>query len=247
MAKTHIAVGDLQIKPGIDLKYCKRIGKYIADKQPNRVIFLGDNGDMPSLSSWDKGKLDFEGRRYRKDVDATRRGMDLLRNEYIKAYNPDSEDLCYGNHEWRIMWAIQKHPEFEGLIDVTDLGYEESGIRTHDYMQWIKREGIYYCHAFENPESLTGGVLSGSIENRLNKLGVSHTQGHQQKHKYGQRYVLDRRLHCLVLGASYPQREKYLGPQGNQHWRGIYYKVEVRNGDYEGIPVTLDFLKRRYK
>lgn len=208
----------------------------------------GDHADMPSLSSYDKGKRDFEGRRYNKDIDAAREGMEALVTPIRKArgYNPKMV-LTMGNHEERIMWAIQRSPELEGLISFDDLEYEKFGWDVIPYKHWSKIDGIYYSHLFDNPDSLTGTSLSGTVENRLNKLGISHTQGHQQKRQYGSRHVLDRTIHCLVSGASYPHQEKYLGPQGNEHWRGIVWKTEVKNGDYSPLFVTTKYLLRRYK
>ena len=59
-----LCIGDTQVKPGIDLGYLDRVGKYLVEKEPDIVVHLGDHWDLPSLSSYDVGKKSFEGRRY---------------------------------------------------------------------------------------------------------------------------------------------------------------------------------------
>ena len=48
----------------------KALGKFIMKEQPEYIVCLGDMADLPSLSSYDKGTKGFEGRRYKKDIDA---------------------------------------------------------------------------------------------------------------------------------------------------------------------------------
>ena len=71
-------VADTQCKPGEDLSYMSAVGKYLSDKRPDVIVHIGDNFDMPSLSSYDKGKLSFEGRRLKEDIAAGKRGLELL-------------------------------------------------------------------------------------------------------------------------------------------------------------------------
>jgi hypothetical protein len=40
--------------------------------------------------------------------------------------------------------------------------------------------------------------------------------------------------------------EEYLGPEGNNYWRGIVVKHEVRNGMYDPMFVSLDYLLRKW-
>ena len=74
----HFIVPDVQAKPGQDFSFLRKIGEYIVEKQPEKIICLGDFADMPSLSSYDVGKKAFEGRRYTKDIDAATEAMATL-------------------------------------------------------------------------------------------------------------------------------------------------------------------------
>ncbi len=75
---THLIIPDCQIKPGHDYNYLRAIGNYIVKKRPDVIVNIGDFADMPSLSSYDKGKKSFEGRRYKNDVVATQEAMNIL-------------------------------------------------------------------------------------------------------------------------------------------------------------------------
>jgi hypothetical protein len=50
----------------------------------------------------------------------------------------------------------------------------------------------------------------------------------------------------LIVGSYYQHDEDYKGPQGNHHWRGIIVKHEVRDGNYDMMEVSMDFLRERY-
>lgn len=102
-------VADTQCKPGVDLSYMTAIGNYLADKKPDVIVHIGDHWDFPSLSSYDKGKAVFEGRRVVDDLEAGKLGMELLlapiksvqeaqRASNKKVYNPRMV-FTVGNHE----------------------------------------------------------------------------------------------------------------------------------------------------
>jgi len=50
-----------------------------------------------------------------------------------------------------------------------------------------------------------------------------------------------------VCGSTYLHEEKYLGPQGNNYWRGIVVCHQTENGSYDPMTVSLDYLCRRYE
>ena len=108
-SKRILCIPDTQCKPDVDLSYMTAIGRYIADKQPDVIVHLGDAVDFPSLSSYDKGKKSFEGRRLKADLEAGHEGMtrlvtpmrelqDRQRANKKKVYNPRMV-LTLGNHE----------------------------------------------------------------------------------------------------------------------------------------------------
>src|ERR1041385_9104507 len=76
-ARTHCVIPDLQIKPGVNTDHLTWIGNYLAEKQPDVGVQIGDVGDMESLNYHAK-KIELEGKRYLQDVKAVRNGMAKL-------------------------------------------------------------------------------------------------------------------------------------------------------------------------
>ena len=51
----------------------------------------------------------------------------------------------------------------------------------------------------------------------------------------------------LVSGAFYLHDEDYKGVQGNTHFRGLTIKNEVKDGNYDIMEVSMDYLCRKYE
>ena len=92
---------------------------------------------MPSLCSYDQGKRQMEGRRYKADVEAVKEGMTKLlapirdlqarqKRNKEKVYRPRMV-MTLGNHEERINKAVDNDAKLEGVIGIADLGYEKAG------------------------------------------------------------------------------------------------------------------------
>ena len=249
MSNNHFVIPDLQARPGEVLNHAEWVGKYLAEKQPDIVINLGDHADMASLSSWDRGTLDFEGRRFEKDI-----AVSHLANELL--LTPAKEDpeywdrlvthILYGNHEHRIERFVQKNPELAGFVDKSRLEYDYYYDHVHDFLVPVFIDGVGYAHYFYQPN--TGNPYAGMIETRIKNVGFSFTMGHQQGLKYGMRELANgRMMHGLIAGSCYLHYEGYKGPQGNDHWRGIVQCYNVEGGDYDAKFVSLDSLCRRYE
>jgi hypothetical protein len=241
----HLVIPDVQAKPGVSVEFLTRIGRYAAEKRPDKIICLGDFADLPSLSSYDKGKKSFEGRRYRRDLDAARRAMAALMQPIARArnYKPDLH-LTLGNHEDRIRRVVELQPEFDGLLSVDDLGYSAYGWRVHPFLHPVKLDGVMYAHYF------TSGVMGRPITTAaalLTKKHQSCVAGHQQGKQIAYATRADgKTITGLIVGSAYEHHEDYLGPQGNRHWRGIVMLHEVRDGAFDEMFVSLDYLRRRF-
>jgi hypothetical protein len=250
---THLVIPDTQVKPDVPTDHLRWIGQFIVDKRPDKVIHLGDHWDMPSLSSYDKGKKAMEGRRYKADVRAGNEGMALL-NEPLNTYNAKrarfkerqwwpERYLLRGNHEFRIERAVESDAQLEEVIGYHDL--LSPGWEVVPFLEVLELDGVAYSHYFYNP--MNGRALSGQAITRLKTVGRSFTMGHQQTYDIAVRFVGGRAQRALIAGCCYLHDEDYLGPQGNHQWRGVILKHEVENGDYSITEVTLDYLCRRYE
>ena len=254
----HVVIPDTQVKPGVPLDHLNWIGRYFVDtfagKENIKIIHLGDHADMPSLSSYDKGKKEMEGRRYKADIKAANYGFTVLNraltdhNLRRKGYKNGpwlpTRHILLGNHEDRINRAISLDAKLDGTIGTDDLNYAELGWEVHPFQEVVWLDGVGYCHYFYNV--MNGRPLSGMIEGRLKTIGHSFIQGHQQGLYYGIRYVAGRQQNGLVAGSCYLHDEDYKGPQGNAHWRGIVVCHQVESGAFDPMFVSLDFLCRKY-
>lgn len=250
IGRSHLLIPDVQVKPKQKLKHLEWAGKYIADKQPDVIIQIGDFNDVPSLSSYDRGKLSFEGRRYRNDIDAGRKAMDILFEPIARTrgYTPRLV-LTKGNHEHRISRIVQDHPELEGAISEDDLGYEDYGWEVYPFLEVVVIDGIAYSHFF--PRASSGKVVqtrngAPSARAQLVREGRSCTSGHAQGFDIACAPMAGRLQWGLIAGSYYLHNEEYLGPQGNNHWRGLVLKNGVDRGTYSPIAVDINYLKKRY-
>lgn len=200
------------------MDHLRWIGQYIVDRRPDVVVHLGDHADMPSLSSYDKGKKSFEGRRYVADIESANRAFDYLNQPLIdenhrlaankKAQWWPERHILLGNHEERIARAAENSPELDGTIGYDDLNYKEHGWEVHDFLEPVNIDGVYYAHYFYNPNS--GIPFGGTLETRLKNIGHSFTQGHTQTLMYGLRFVNNRSHHGLVAGACLAPHHRVL-------------------------------------
>lgn len=245
--KRHFIIPDRQIKPGVPMFHHRWIGQAIADYAPDVVVDIGDNADFPSMSMHSAiGSRDKEGQRLKADIDAANDGERLLR-EGMGKFKPKRMIRLRGNHEHRLLRYIDAHPVLEGLIGLhllNDAGWQIVPY-SHGSPGVVHIDGIAYAHYFANPNS--GKPIGGTIQNRLSKIGSSFVQGHQQGLLQGNvQYATGVIRHGIVAGSAYLHDEEYKG-QANTHWRGVVVLNEVRDGQFCEMPLTLDYLCRKYE
>jgi len=247
LGKMHLIIPDTQCKPNVNLDHLEHIGNFIVDKKPDNIIHIGDHWDMPSLSSYDRGKLAFEGRRYVDDIKAGRRGMERLLkplddfNRTVKEKYLPKKDFTMGNHEHRIVRFVDENPELLGKLDYGDMGIQDYGWDVHDFLKPITLDGVSYCHFF------TSGVMGRPVSSAaalLRERQASAVMGHVQ--------VCDVAIHkktqqtAIFCGICYTHKEEYLGYQGNTTRRQIIVLHEVQNGLFDIMMVSLKFLDKAY-
>lgn len=256
---THLFIPDTQCRPGVPMDHLAWLGQYIMDRKPDKIIHAGDHWDLPSVSAWDKGKSakKFQGKDYDRDVEAGRFGLELLtkpmreynarqRASKHAQYRPEMY-MTLGNHENRIDRYVETRGELEtrlGTFELTNIA-AEYGFDARPFLEPLWLDGVAYAHYWYNPNS--GRPIGGGIDNRLNKLKHSFSQGHEQTLLWGKHYIAGRPAIGLVAGSFYLHDEDYKGPQGNAHWRGVVMKHEVQEGDYDPMMVSLKFLCERYE
>ena len=258
--RTHLVIPDCQVQSNDDYitDHLGWVGQFWLDhrKEIDVAVCLGDFSDLNSLSSFDKGKRQFEGRRLSADFKATRAAMAQLlepinkhnrhrTSQHLKTYRPEMH-LTLGNHEHRITKTVDAMAELEDVISIDDLGYQEAGWTVHDFLAVATIDGLNYSHYFYNQGN--GRPIGGNIETRLKSIGASFIQGHQQVLQWGCRYVMGKPQMGLVAGACYIGRSPadYRGPQAEE-WRGIILLRNVHEGMADLQTISLDALCRRYE
>ena len=253
--KKILVVADTQCKPSEDLSYMSAIGNYIAQKKPDIIVHIGDHYDFESLSTYDKGKASFEGRRLKADIEAGNKGMELLlqpvwdlqnkqKQAKKKVYNPRLV-FCTGNHEARFDRVANDMPELQGFVGMETLNLERYGWEVHPFLKPVEIEGIFFVHFLANP--FTGKPYGGTAMNQLKTVGRSFVVGHKQCLDVAIRPSLDDKMQIgIINGACYPFDERYKGWQGNNHFRGLTMLHEVKDGF--GLPsfISLDFVMDKY-
>lgn len=251
----HFVLPDVQAKPGIDFTYLENIGKYVVAKQPDKIICIGDFADMESLSSYDRGTKSFEGRRYVKDVEAAREAMATFLNPILqynatqkrngkRQYKPELH-LTLGNHEHRIVRAVNDDSKLDGVLSVSDLDYEGYGWKVYPFLEVVVLDGVAYSHYF--PTGVAGRP-SPSAQSQLMKKHMSCIAGHQQGLQIATGYRADgRMLTSVIAGSCYEHNEDYMGPQQNQHWRGALMLHDVKDGAFDIMPISLKYFNQRNK
>jgi len=247
-------IPDGQIKPGDDLTHIKWAAKAIVEYKPDVVVVIGDWWDLPSLSMHDApGSKEAEGRNVLSDIEIGNVAFELLvgpmqkerariiRNRK-KPWRPECHFL-FGNHEDRLTRAISRDPRFDGLLTLDAL--KTPGFTRHAYQKIVEVDGIKYCHFFPNVYS--GRAIGGTIVNRLNHIGSSFVQGHQQGFLYASKAYPDHIKHGLVCGRFYQHHESYRAEDVQKvEWNGICVLNGVRNGDYDLMPLRMDYLEKSY-
>jgi hypothetical protein len=249
--RKHAVIPDTQVKPGVPIDHIVAAGNYLAEKQPEVIVVLGDWWDMKSLSAWDSdARKVAEGISYGEDVRAGLKAMDAFLKPIRKQrrYKPELH-FCIGNHEHRITRYTDENPMLKGTLNFRSLGLEERGFKVHPFLKPFVSDDICYSHYFcmdSNGRVMNSKRGQASARAQVNNVGRSATAGHKQGLDVYVKESPAGRRRGLIAGSFYQHDEEYLGPQGNAHWNGILLKHEVSKGDYDLLEVSLEFLLRRY-
>jgi hypothetical protein len=240
---------DAQVMADVPLEHLGWAGQYFADKRCDVIVCIGDFGDFPSLSRFGRGELDSHNLRWSRDLAAYHEGMQQFVGPIEAAKKADLTwrphmEFTEGNHESHIDRIVQEYPFLEGAITKDDLCLEEYGWRVHPFMQPIAVGGVAFCHYF--PSGVMGRPIS-SAPALLRKLHMSAFAGHVQ----GREIAYSRRadgghMTAIISGSFYQHTYKYLSPFTNAHWRGVWLLHQVKDGQFDEMAVSLDYLRRRY-
>jgi len=248
--RKHVFIPDTQIKAGVPLNHLEAAGNFIAEKKPEVIIMIGDWWDMPSLSSYDKtGEEGWEDKDVKDDFEIGCDAMSMFLKPIQKqrSYKPRLQ-FCMGNHEDRVRRARQDpdNRKFKKYLSDDNFRLGTFGWKVSQFERIVTIDGIMYCHYFINPKSVFCKPFGTAtkIDTKIDALGGSFSMGHQQVFQVGASYTATgRRRRGLICGSFYQHEEEYLGLQKNkQYWRGMIFKHEVYDGDYNLMELSIPYL-----
>ena len=241
LGRMHIVIPDVQAKPGVPLEHLDWVGQYIAEKQPDVVVCIGDFADMEALSKYDVGTIRGENKRLQKDLIVAREAMDRLVGRWAGGdYKPEMH-LTMGNHEERLDRFANEHPYLEEVVGTHMLNYERWGWKVHPFLKPVTLDGVDYCHYFISGKK---GYPVSSANAMRTKRTRSSIMGHAQQTEV----AFDPLSHqwFIFCGVCNLHDEHYLGPQGNDYRRQILVLHEVEDGRFDPMFVSLRFLQKAY-
>jgi len=253
--KTILVIPDPHDQPEIPKDRFRWLGKLIAEKQPDAIVHLGDGASFDSLSSYDVGTIQAEGKRYADDLDSFHEAMDELEapinqlnrklaSQKKAQYNP-RKVYCIGNHEQRIMKAVNQDPKLENVISLHDLNLPERGWEVYPLTDPAEVYGVCFAHYF------TSGILGRPI------FGVNHARalvsktycsavvGHSHDRSFWEDTdVKGNKVFGLVAGCYFDHPLSYTREE-DRNWSGvIVLHVDKKHVDPEFI--SIQEMKRRY-
>ncbi len=94
----------------------------------------------------------------------------------------------------------------------------------------------------------TGKPYGGTATNVLKNVGESFCVGHKQTLDIATRFLpaSGNQQWGIIAGAYYEHEESYKGHQGNHHFRGIVVKHNVKDGSFNPMIISLEYLRGRY-
>jgi hypothetical protein len=251
MSRTHLVIPDQHAHPDYGNERADYLARLIIDLQPDVVVNIGDAADMPSLSSYDKGKRSFVGRSYRADIDAHLEFQDRVWAP-VKARKKKlpRRIILEGNHEHRIEKALDLSPELTGTIGFRDYDFESY---YDDVVRYsgstpgtIEVDGITYAHYFVS--GIMGRPVSGSSPAKalIDKRHRSSTCGHSHLADWFATSVDGDWIMGAVAGVYQDYDAPWAGETNRMWWKGVLFCDNVENGRYDPQFISLNTLKKEY-
>ena len=242
---THLVIGDPHCNPKASNDRFLWAGKLARDLKPDTIVCMGDFSSLDSLSSYDKGKKSFEGRRYKKDIDHAHDALE----KFNKGLNGrrSRKVMLLGNHEDRIDRIVDETPELDGTISTKDLKFKEFGWEVIAYQEPVAIDGVHYCHNY--PTGIMGKPISGDniARSLLLKNKVSSTVGHCHLFDYSMCTIpTGRKVLGLSAGCYLHHKEDYARNTQRLWWSGLIVKRNVRQGEYDIETIEYNTVKKRY-
>jgi len=251
--KNILVIPDIHCTPEESNERADWLSKFIIDTKPDIVVNMGDQFDMASLSSYDKGKRSFQGKSFKNDLES---GLEF----HSRLWDPiraTKKKLPYrivleGNHEHRIERALDLSPELDGTIGFRDYDFDSY------YNEVVRYEGgtpgivdvcgTLFAHYF------ISGVMGRPMGGKWPAKAIleANKQSSVQSHIHTLDYATtvtqgNKIIHSLVAGCYHDKVPGWAGNIG-RFWRsGVAVLENARDGDFDFSWISSHRLRDAYK
>lgn len=254
-----VVIGDAHVDDEQSLDRFDVASKFILDQRPEYIVSIGDFLTLNCLSAWDRDKrLNMEGRRYSKEMEAGNEALDRLmgaitkynkkrKKQKMKQYKPRWIFL-EGNHCERLPRYLEKDPTFEGTIGVEkDLKLNQRGWEWVPYREYFYINDVGFTHIPFNKASAISGV---DITRKAQMVGVksavfghTHEQHLSHVHKEGMPHLQD----TYNCGCFFDKKEDYVHGRVTNYWRGLSILHIWKEGRFDVDSWSMGRLEREYE
>lgn len=249
-----LVVGDAHIDPSQlkndGLRRFRWLNGLVIDKEPDRIILMGDFTSFSSLSAWDKDKRrKIEGRRYEKDIEAANQALDILLGGVgYSSKKPIEFIFIKGNHEEWLDRYIDIDPTFDGLHSVEkDMKLEERGFKVIPYKSDYIHKGMSFTHV---PIQANGKPVGGkyatnkALEVYSNSVCFGHTHNFDVAAIHRKNSTsLQQAINC---GCFFEHVDDYAQGSMTNYWRGVLLLDHYDNNRADIEQWSMGRLKRVY-
>lgn len=228
-----VAVSDLQV-PYHSTKAVDSLAEFIQQVQPDLVVSVGDEMDMPTVSRWSKATAGEYLQTLAKHRDTT---VDVLRRLGVQAISRSNHTDRLSNYLHKYAPALVHLPELQ-LAEFMRL--PDLGIQLHT-KPWELAPGWLLMHGDEGGSSQTAGGTALSL---ARKVGKSVIAGHT--HKLGLQHhteMLNGRITRTVWGFETgclmdPRKADYI-KAGSANWSLGFGVLWVEGRQVTPVPVPM--------
>lgn len=251
--RTHLVIGDAHSDPLAPNDRFTWLGRLIVDLKPDVVVDIGDWATLGSLYHNDWGKMRGEGKRLADDLewalDARERVAKELRDYNKGRRKPYTPELIstLGNHEERLVRAVERAPHLAGTLTLDALGHARYGWSAIPFLTPIVVDGVVYQHYFANPGGRAVASEKHHAAQLLDKGLMSCVQGHSHRRDLSIRRRWDgKKVMALVAGCYFSHTEPWAGPDNELWTRGLNLLRDVQDGYGAEEWISMERVERIY-
>ena len=255
MSKDYLIIPDSHSHPDHNNNRADWLGQFIKERKPDVVVNIGDQWDLASLSSFDKGKASFNGANYERDIDAGLDFQDRMWHPMKQSKKKQPRRVfLIGNHENRLKKVLEYKPHLAGDrygISQKNFQLEHYYHNVVDYEGGtpgiINLDGISFAHFMVS--GLMGRPIGGEhhAASLLSKNYSSCIVGHSHTADFSVRSGSNgKTIMGLVSGCYQDYMSGWAGNVGHMWWRGLVYLRNVEDGVFDPEFISIEALRKEY-